>query len=872
MVLAKTHMAILVKDMYAFIKARRACGEHVYANAMVKHKPRKLITLCIWGKDLFSKEVVQEVIAKAATENRNLLQKWGMSSKRKSSSDASPLPKNRKTKKPRVSHRPAQHPTVTMTTVPQMVALPQTTFQMVPQQLVARSPVFNPGFESCPRFKQRYSFIVPPVNDLYAILDSLKVSDTVLLIWPGDEELGDAGELLLSCILAQGLPSAVHVLSSLEELSQKDSTSSQDEPMNADGLGEELSNRLVLGQQSSHKKVHKRHRVRQNVLKEIEVKFPGPVRLHSLDRDQDSMLVLRQIGSQKQRPIFFRDNRMHIMAEKMEFVGEGSTGVLKVHGYVRGKPLSANSLIHIPGWGEYQMSQIDMTGDPHPLESGKSTKGMDDCETHLFEEADPELQETLISTNEIDPMEGEQTWPTEEELRDAEHRMEENTRKKLVPKGTSAYQAAWILDDEGDSNGEKSGDEGSCEDNEEEDPKEDYMVPVDVASQDGNEYEEDEDDEYESMSVTDAGDYNYDEKVDYKAEQDAFEKMQAVKDDMNFPDEVDTPMDTPARVRFQKFRGLQSFRTSSWDYNENLPVDYSRIFQFRNFMHTKKRILKEENEGALPGWYVVVHIKDVPRHLYDSQVTSQSPLVVFGILPHEQKMSVVNLVIKSHPSGHYRAIKSKERLIFHLGFRRFANQPIFSEHSTGNKHKFSRFFHPGTTVVATMFAPITFPPVSVLVFRERPDGAQDLVGTGSLLSVDPKRMVIKRAVLSGHPFKVNRKTAVVRFMFFNREDVMWFKPVELRTKWGRRGHIKEPLGTHGHMKCHFDGKLKSQDTVLLNLYKRMFPKWTFDPYVPRPPPLYTFRSSEDVDDRLSDEDSNVESLPRKKAKTVNFWS
>lgn len=42
--------------------------------------------------------------------------------------------------------------------------------------------------------------------------------------------------------------------------------------------------------------------------------------------------------------------------------------------------------------------------------------------------------------------------------------------------------------------------------------------------------------------------------------------------------------------------------------------------------------------------------------------------------------------------------------------------------------------------------------------------------------------------------QVNRKTAVVRYMFFNREDVLWFKPVELKTKWGRRGHIKEPLG------------------------------------------------------------------------------
>ena len=26
------------------------------------------------------------------------------------------------------------------------------------------------------------------------------------------------------------------------------------------------------------------------------------------------------------------------------------------------------------------------------------------------------------------------------------------------------------------------------------------------------------------------------------------------------------------------------------------------------------------------------------------------------------------------------------------------------------------------------------------------------------------------------------------------DDITWFKPVELRTKYGRRGHIKEPLG------------------------------------------------------------------------------
>jgi len=644
-----------------------------------------------------------------------------------------------------------------------------------------------------PRFKQRFSFIVPKFSSLYEILDVTKVCDNVLFLLCPHTAMSGRGELILTTVLAQSLPT---------------------DPI------------LVLGD-SDEIQPSKINDVKKLMIKALERKFPAE-KIYTLDSDADAINLVRMLGSQKRRSNMMRERRGNMMAESVKFVPgvDHDSGSLELTGFVRGQDISVNRLIHIPGLGDFQLEKIEKLADPCPISRKNEMEDISVLEPDT-------TQADLATENTPDAMEGEQTWPTDEELQQAEEQqVVKKTRK--VPKGTSDYQAAWIVEneDEAEVNNEDEEDEASDEDMNEDD----LLPPIEEGDEEESDEEEEgegeEDREDTTMSEA-GGTEDCDAKhVNFSEEVNELERLKEERLEAMFPDEVDTPLHSKASVRFQKYRGLKSFRTSVWDSKENLPYDYARIFQFENFLRTRKRVFQEEVEGAEVGWYVRIHVKGVGAHL-KPQIEGRV-LTFCSLLPHEQRMSVLNFAVRRSPLSTPNAVKSKERLIFHCGWRRFASCPVFSSHTSGNKHKYERFFRPDEVIVMSTFAPIYFPSAPVLVFQEMPGGDQSLLGTGTLINVDPDRVIVKRAVLSGHPFKVNKRHATVRFMFFNREDIEWFKPIELRTKQGRRGHIKEPLGTHGHMKCNFDGQLSQQDTVLLNLYKRVFPKWTYDPYVAEP--------------------------------------
>ncbi|KDQ55730.1 hypothetical protein JAAARDRAFT_37154 [Jaapia argillacea MUCL 33604] len=639
------------------------------------------------------------------------------------------------------------------------------------------------------RFKTSLQFINVPYKQMYAAMDACKAADYVLFVLSPTVEVNTWGDTLLRILQAQGLPEVVSVVSPSSDIPQKE-----------------------------------RAGILKSLLSFMQYFVPSLPRVFDLHASADRLNALRALCEGKPTDVKWREGRTWVLSEKAEW----EEGVLCVTGVVRGAALSPNRLMHLPNFGDFQISKIMSAPLPRHARSDESEM---DIEPTLLAEPDSSSADSLVSSNDPDDMANEQTWPTEEEMKGSLTASEKNVvpdakdgttprRVKRVPKGTSDYQAAWIFDDDEDEEGDEDGDkEGSEVDMEEEEMRD---VPV---------IEDDNEMEMESRKSVAF------EDLDMEVEEKELEKWRNRKreeeDDVAFPDEIDTPRDVSARVRFQRYRGLRSFRTSPWDPYENLPRDYARIFQFEDFKRTERSVRRRADEEVVsvePGTKVTIYLRGVPQEA--AQQDAQHPVVLFGLWQHEHKKTVLNFTVQRN-TEYEGSVRSKDPLILCVGPRRLRTNPVYSQHTRGggkgsnNVHKFERYLHHGVTCVATTYGPVVFGKQPCLLLRETSNSqAPELVAMGSFLNPDPTRVVAKRIILTGHPFKIHKKTATVRYMFFNPDDVKYFAPIQLHTKYGRSGHIRESLGTHGYFKAHFDGPMSQMDTVCMSLYKRIYPKWS----------------------------------------------
>jgi pre-rRNA-processing protein TSR1 len=537
--------------------------------------------------------------------------------------------------------------------------------------------------------------------------------------------------------------------------------------------------------------------------------------------------------------------RSYMLSDKHEYDPQAKE--LHVTGYMRGlAPFDVNSLVHIPNLGTFACKSVRRAKNPSVRDR---MNAVEDDSVDVIE-SDPVKRESLERFAAPDALDGEQNLvgfdEADEEFADDDDKNSQDDANDDAgafarPAGWSDYQSAWLDAVDDDAINPDDFDNGEL-------AKE--LNKKSSASVAAN-----------TMDLDDANEVSEEER---RALIEQRRKQQ--QEDLEFPDEVQVDEEEKARDRFARYRSLKSFKKSYWDPKENLPDSYASIFNFASFRTTQRAVMAEmkdlikaaeacngqfwngvkkaeENpqgdaammdsddeeedflEGCIPtGSYITLTLEAVGPADY-AALGPDSLLSLVGLLPHENKVSVVHMGLSNCKDSEV-PVKSKDVLTFRCGWRTWTGRPVFSQNNLNcDKHKFERFLpQAGSFFAASVFGPVTYTPCPVLVFREI-NGAKELVASGSMIGADADRLIVKRIILTGYPVRVHKRWASVKYMFYDPEDVKWFKPAGLTTKHGLNGKIEESVGEHGTMKCLFNAPIKQHDTVCLCLYKRIYPKF-----------------------------------------------
>ncbi|KAL1606744.1 ribosome biogenesis protein tsr1 [Paraconiothyrium brasiliense] len=677
---------------------------------------------------------------------------------------------------------------------------------------------------SVDRFKQKVQYLVVQ-RDLLASLDACRIADFVVFILSGQEEVDEEGEIILKAIESQGISNTFTVVQALDSI----------EP------------------------AKRRPQVVASLKSYISHWLPTTERVFSLDNRQESSNLVRSLCTTTTKGVKWRDQRSYMFVEDVAWPGgksaasDDGTGEVVFTGVVRGQGLKADRLLQVGDWGDFQIDKVVAA----PLEPRKKAKDdamvvdsdhgedvLDRAGEDQDDLADLAPEETIMddvtnyapsvaATERKGVLLDDHHYFSDEEEEDAPK------RPRRLPKGTSNYQAAWYLDDCSDSGSDL----------------EDFdMEDADEIGESAHAHPADgiEGMDVDGRALTEAGPSEYPQSEmfldpapeDEAAQIEAYRKSRKTEaeEDLEFPDEIELHPNVDARERLIRYRGLKSLRESVWEKDEDKPYEPSewpRLLEISDYKRTATKFMREAWAGGVkPGTRVKVHLRGVPLSWQGSR-----PMALFSLLRHEHKRTACNysMLLSSEYEG---PIKSKTEIIAQCGPRRMVINPLFSQagNTPNDVHKFDRYLHPGRSAIASFVGPITWGNVPVLYFQRTSSPASELdsniqpasippptsslrlIATGTSLPPSLNRVIAKRIILTGHPYKINKRIVTVRYMLFNDKDVKWFKSLPLWTRRGRSGFIKESLGTHGYFKATFDGKINPMDAVAVSLYKRMWPR------------------------------------------------
>lgn len=263
------------------------------------------------------------------------------------------------------------------------------------------------------RYKTQISFVVANF-DMASTLDTLKVADLVLFVIDvkavshlkgaaanaTDSIVSEQARTILTAIKAQGCPEALCCV----------------QGMNA----------------FQGKALNERRKFVTRVLEVEVLTGASAARVFEFNGKQDGVSQLsRQLCSLTPKDVMWRSIRSCLLSASCDAVSATSSSVVRVGGYLRGRPLPVNSLVHIVGVGTGRIAQI-VVGCSNSVRRGDRVAAVlnaavANADAEQQQQQDDVLilkphrqsQETLVLEAAADGIAGEQTWPSEAEMGDA---------------------------------------------------------------------------------------------------------------------------------------------------------------------------------------------------------------------------------------------------------------------------------------------------------------------------------------------------------------------------------------------------------------------------------------------------------------------
>ncbi|KAJ6661649.1 hypothetical protein lerEdw1_013888 [Lerista edwardsae] len=323
-------------------------------------------------------------------------------------------------------------------------------------------------------------------------------------------------------------------------------------------------------------------------------------------------------------------------------------------------------------------------------------------------------------------------------------------------------------------------------------------------------------------------------KEDGELETSEEEKEDEGKDDKGGEEEEE-------KKRMDKKRKLKEMFNAEYDdgdatYFDDLKGELQKQAQLnRAEFEDQDDETRVQYEGFRPGMYVRIELENVPCELV-LNFDPHYPIILGGLGNTEGNVGYVQMRLKKH-RWYKKILKTRDPLIFSLGWRRFQTIPMYYIEDHNGRHRLLKYtpqhMHCGATFwgkskpytedsdQSCFSGPITPQGTGCLAIQSVSGSTPDfrIAATGVVLDLDKSIRIVKKLKLTGFPFKIYKNTAFVKGMFNSVLEVAKFEGAAIRTVSGIRGQIKKALRTpEGAFRATFEDKLLMSDIVFMRTW------------------------------------------------------